>query len=227
MSEEKRFSPGAVLKNLFFPPRCLLCGKLTPWGETLCPACRKRMGKGTLRREETVFGCDRVLWAEDYAGDFRLAMERFKFSGEMAGRAFFGEMLCRVLRESGLAQEVTGITFVPMPPARKRARGYNQAELLAEYLSQETGIPLFRELLTREGRAATHEVKNPEKRRLLTEKSYHAGKALLPRDAAVLLVDDIVTTGATLTACARLLREKGAAKVYGAAPLRTPAPKEK
>ena len=223
MSEERRFSFGEILKNLFFPPRCFLCGALLPWDAgTLCPRCRKEADGVLLREEKNVFGCSSLYWAADYAGDLRHAMERFKFKGGRTGAEFFGGFLLRLFEEYKLASLADGIAFIPMPPERLRARGYNQAEVLADFLGKVTGLPVYRNLLLRRGRSETHRAKDRAERRRITEESYEAGPGTLPAGTCLLLVDDIVTTGGTMSAAARLLREKGAADVIGLVPLRTP-----
>ena len=222
MSEERRFSLGEVLKNLLLPPRCFLCGRLLGWEEgLLCPACRAEESGLSVRCEEEIFGCDRLFWMADYTGLWREALERFKFRGQTAGQELFGELLVQIVRESTLREEADGIAFVPMPRPRERARGYNQARLLADYLAERCGLPVYGEVLRRQGLAETHGAASRQER-FRSAESYLPGPGELPPGARVLLVDDIVTSGATLTACAGLLREKGAKTVCGIAPLRTP-----
>ena len=150
-------------------------------------------------------------------------MEQFKFEGVRACCPLFGGMLARALRQSGLCRELDAVTYVPMPPRRERHRGYNQSRLLAQYLAKELGLPLREEVLCRGGRATAHAARTRAQRLRLAEESYRAGPRCLPEGERLLLVDDIVTTGATLQNCAALLRAQGAAKVWAAAVLRTPA----
>lgn len=222
---EKRYSLREVLQNLLFPPRCAFCGALIGWEEALCSTCRAVAKKPFCKREDDVFGCDGLLWCGEYRDLLRTGMERFKFRGVRAGASLFGGMLLLALRESGVAEQVNFITFVPMPQGRERRRGYNQARLLAEYIAENLALPLRDDLLCRRGHKATHTASGRRERARLTQESYLHGTGECPAGAGILLVDDIVTTGATLAACAALLRQKGAGSVMAAAVLRTPAPK--
>ena len=82
-------------------------------------------------------------------------------------------------------------------------------------------------MLAREGRATAHAAQGRAARIALAGESYRAGKKKLPQGECILLVDDILTTGATIENCAALLKEQGAGRVYGAAVLRTPGSEQK
>ena len=213
-----------IALNLLYPPRCLLCGRLCGWEQPLCPDCRSTLpDAGGFGWEPDAFGCEGLLWCAPYEGEFRRGMEQFKFEGVRACCPLFRGMLARALRQSGHCRELDAVTYVPMPPRRERHRGYNQSRLLAQYLAKELGLPLREEVLCRGGRATAHAARTRAQRLRLAEESYRAGPRCLPEGERLLLVDDIVTTGATLQNCAALLRAQGAAKVWAAAVLRTPA----
>lgn len=217
-----------IAANLLYPPRCLLCGALCGWGDPLCPACREQLPQTEdFHWEPEVFGCRGVLWCARYEGAFRRGMEQFKFEGVRECLPLFGGMLAAAVRQSGILPELTAVTYVPMPPERERHRGYNQSRLLAEHLSGELGLPLREGALARDGRATAHAAEGRSARVALAKESYRAGKKRLPSGEHILLVDDILTTGATLENCAALLREQGAETVTAAAVLRTPRPEEK
>lgn len=211
-----------ALINLLFPPRCLLCGKLVRWEDTTCPACRAKYAEPKTHIEPDAFGCEAVLWAADYTGVLRRGMQNYKFYGMRQGTGFFGEMLVRALREGGIPENIDAVTYVPMPPRRERFRGYNQARLLAEYTAKVLGLPLRENILSRKGGATAHAASGRQERLDLAMESYHIGKDRLPEGERILLVDDIITTGATVEQCAMLLRRQGAQKVWAAAPLHTP-----
>ena len=219
---EKDYSLREIMGNLLFPPHCLFCGRLIGWEETLCPVCRQKVSILAPHQRQNEFDCDAILWCAPYSGELRAGMEHFKFNGVLAGKAVFGAMLAQALKESGLISRVDAVTYVPMPQGRERLRGYNQAKLLAEYIAEELGLPLWEELLCRSGRETLHQATDKKSRRRLASESYHRGAKVCPPGAHILLVDDIITTGATMAACSALLRESGAAFLCGAAPLRTP-----
>ena len=194
-----------IVTNLLYPPRCLLCGTLCGWEELLCESCQKQQPQaGEFFWEPEVFGCRGILWCARYEGAFRAGMEQLKFEGVRESLPLFGGMLTEAVRQSGLLPQLTAVTYVPMPPERERHRGYNQSKLLAEQLAA--------------GRAA---------RITLAKESYRAGERKLPPGEHILLIDDIITTGATLENCAALLLAQGAESVTAAAVLRTPRPEGK
>lgn len=217
----------SLVTDLLYPPRCLLCGALRGWQETLCPACRERLSEAGCFTERDLFGCEELLWCAPYEGVFRRGMEQFKFEGVRECLPLFGGLLAAAVRESGILPRLTAVTCVPMPPERERHRGYNQSALLAGYLAKELGLPLREGVLRRDGRATAHAAAGRAERVALARESYRAGKASLPQGERILLVDDILTTGATVENCAALLRERGAETVFAAAVLRTPRPTER
>jgi ComF family protein len=126
---------------------------------------------------------------------------------------WFGERLLRVVRENAEPFAVDVVVPVPLHPARQRERGYNQAELIARAIARRLRLPCRSHLLVRT-RA------RPEKLRLTVRERWQSVRnAFDMREGAqvdklrVLLVDDVLTTGATLDACSRALREAGAAHV--------------
>ena len=215
-----------ILTDLLYPPRCVLCGELCSWQEKLCPICRERLSEAGCFAEDNVFNCAKLLWCAPYEGVLRRGMEQFKFDGVRESLPVFGGLLAAAVRQSGILPRLTAVTYVPMPPVRERHRGYNQSALLAAYLAKELGLPLRKGVLLRDGRATAHASENRAARVALAQESYRAGKVLLPQGERILLVDDIITTGATIENCAALLHGQGAEAVYAAAVLRTPKPPE-
>ena len=204
-----------IVTNLLYPPRCLLCGTLCGWEELLCESCQKQQPQaGEFFWEPEVFGCRGILWCARY-------------EGVRESLPLFGGMLTEAVRQSGLLPQLTAVTYVPMPPERERHRGYNQSKLLAQYLAKELGLPLREGVLARDGRATAHAAEGRAARIALAQESYRAGSRRLPPGEHILLIDDIITTGATIEKCAGLLKAQGAGTVTAAAVLRTPRPEEK
>ena len=200
-----------ILTDLLYPPRCVLCGELCSWQEKLCPICRERLSEAGCFAEDNVFNCAKLLWCAPYEGVLRRGMEQFKFDGVRESLPVFGGLLAAAVRQSGLLPRLTAVTYVPMPP---------------EYLAKELGLPLREGVLRRDGRATAHAAAGRAARVALAQESYRAGKVLLPQGEHILLVDDILTTGATIENCAALLCGQGAEAVYAAAVLRTHKPPE-
>ena len=94
-------------------------------------------------------------------------------------------------------------------------------------VAKELGLPLREGVLARDGRATAHAAEGRAARIALAQESYRAGSRRLPPGEHILLIDDIITTGATIEKCAGLLKAQGAGTVTAAAVLRTPRPEEK
>ena len=224
-----------------FPADCFLCGEPLPWRQrgSVCLPCWAalpwapglRIRPGPLRA---------VLWAADYDGAIRSLVHGLKFEsmdylGDHLGAAMAARLAPLLLGASpSLAPEAAPVPrpdmIVPVPLHwwRRGRRGYNQALLLAAPLSRATSLPLVPRFLVRR-RAGRRQLGLSRRDRLRSlEGCYLARRvaASWPRRVSlagrtVLLVDDVVTTGATLEACARALLRAGAGAVVACVLART------
>ena len=196
------------LLDAFLPPLCAACGGLRAAGaEELCPSCARRLAATGPLRSAGPPGIDRVWSAAPHAGVARDLVAALKFrrllpvAGLMAERI---ELLAPAWLLSG--------ELVPVPTARLRslARGFDPATEIAAALAARTGAPLRRDCLARLG--GTRQVGRRRAERLGSPPRFRPRNAnLSPRD--VVLVDDVLTTGATLSSCARALRAAGAVRI--------------
>jgi predicted amidophosphoribosyltransferase len=201
-----------MILELLAPPLCWSCRAPAARGDPLCRACRRSL---RFLIPQPVELCGLAIWApvayEGPAGDLVKAL---KFHG--ATRV--AEAMAALIVANAPARLITG-TLVPVPlhPARRRARSFNQAALIADAISTRTGLPLA-DCLRRAG---------PDQRQVGRGRSARLGGpagSIHATDAApanALVVDDVATTGATLAACAAALRSGGAARVEGVAFART------
>ena len=220
--------------DLLFPPRCPVCHGLAPVGEDFCPGCREKLpvirtrrcrkcGKPVPAGESLCEACreggylfDEGLGLCLYAGSMKKTMSYLKYRG----RAEYGRKLGRVLAEEEAdriaAWRPAAVVPVPVHPSRLRSRGYNQAELIAAGVSEVSGIPLRTDLIFRKKETAAMKTLSAGGRKEALRDAFSpaqgAGEAGIPGRA--LLVDDIYTTGATLDACAHVLRGMGVRRVY-------------
>ena len=102
---------------------------------------------------------------------------------------------------------------VPLHLSRLRERGYNQSDLLAEGIAAELGIPCLKDALVRKKRTKTMSALDPERRLRNVERAFAVVERSTLEGQRIVLVDDVFTTGATVDACARVLREAGVAEV--------------
>ncbi|MFN4217953.1 MAG: ComF family protein [Candidatus Bipolaricaulia bacterium] len=225
----------AVL-DLFYPPHCAVCEEPFGDGERafLCRECDakiERIDQSHLCRcglplPETLDLCptcaqgERVLeqirsfgWYEEREDPNHVLsalIKIFKYRGERALAA----LLVRYLDQAGqpLRPRVEQITFVPMYPKKERKRGFNQAELLAHELGKLWGLPVVRTL---------EKIKDTEPQASLPHEARRENirgafrLAKFTPCATILIVDDVCTSGATLSECARVLMESGIERVYG------------
>ena len=212
--------------DLLFPPKCPFCRRVTE-GARVCPQCGKDLpwteGKD---REQTLAGglrCASPLWYEDLARDGIL---RFKFHGAQSAAEGYGELLARCAAEE-LGGQFDTVTWVPVSKKREHERGYDQAYLLAKETARHWGIEPVRLLRKTRNNAAQSGLSSAAERRGNVLGVYEAESTDRIRGAKILLIDDILTTGATLGECVRVLREAGAADVVCATLARAVTEKEK
>jgi ComF family protein len=198
------------LLELLFPRRCPFCGKVTEGGALLCAACAAALPvTGDRAVVEGSFGrCASPLY---YEGRMREALLAFKFRGRMGGLDCFGELLadCAAASFSG---EFDTVSWVPVSEKRKKERGFDQAYELCRAACRAWGVeptPTLRKVWHNPPQSGIHA---PEERRANVLGAYEAiAENVWGR--RILLIDDILTTGATMSECARVLRENGAAEV--------------
>jgi len=207
------------LLELLLPPACAGCGR---YGELLCRACLAAFSPATDPRDRfaaadpgTVIGdaLELAVAAFAHEGPARRALQRLKYGG--AG-SLATPLAAAALPAFGDLLAVSGpLPLVPVPvhPARLRQRGYNQAALLAGELGRRAGLPVL-DLLERR-RATTRQHGLGRVARLHNLRGAFAVRTRHPTPAAAILVDDILTTSATLEACAETLRSAGAEHCFG------------
>ena len=208
------------LLELFYPTRCIFCRRLTSDREPVCRICRKELpytrGAEQVQKISNTKGCVSPLF---YEGKVRQSLLRYKFHGATGYSDVFGEFLSKCIDENEISCDI--ITWAPLSRRRLRRRGYDQARLIAEAISKELGVPCVALLRKRRNNRAQSGTGSPEKRRANVQGVYEAVNRDFIPGARILLVDDIVTTGATVSECARVLLMNGAACVYGAAAARS------
>lgn len=203
------------LLDLLFPPKCPFCQSIleTP-ADPVCPACQKSLpwlvGRAGERKVDFTQGCCSPL---AYRGAVREAIHRYKFSGVRAYARPFGLLMAQCVQDRPeMAADL--VTWAPLSRKRRRERGYDQGELLARAMAKRLGLPAVPTLVKARHTQPQSGLDSAEARRANALGAY----ALLPgADVAgrhVLLADDVVTSGATLSECARTLLEAGAECVW-------------
>ena len=218
--------PAAALLDLLYPPKCAFCRHLTRDGRMICPACEKALpytGKESrIQRLSPLAFCLSPLY---YTGDVRRSLQRYKFHGAAAYCGVYGELMADCLCALGPEAAVDLIAWTPLSRRRLRRRGYDQAKLLAQEIAGRTGLPCRALLRKQRHNPAQSGIRSPEARRSNVQGVYRVAEdAGQLRGISVLLVDDIVTTGATLSEAASVLLDAGAERVVGLTLARSETP---
>ena len=207
--------PLGALLDLLFPPRCVFCRRLLHRGEEgICPRCQQELpwalGAEAEQTGEFFSLCASPLWYQDQV---RASFHRYKFKGVRGYSRTYGRLVAQCVQDH-LAGRYDLITWVPLSRARLRQRGYDQAMLLASAAAlalDDVAAETLCKVLDTEAQSGLG--KNDASRRANVLSAYQVTDPALVEGRRVLLIDDIVTTGSTLTECVRVLREAGAADV--------------
>lgn len=188
------------LLALIAPPRCALCADPCPTRARLCARCECALTHLTPTTS-SLPGLDATWSAAAYEGLGRELVAALKF----AGRLGLAANAAAAIAAHAPAELLTG-TIVPVPsaPMRRRQRGFDAAEAIALALAGQTGLPYEPCLVRTQGR---RQVGRPRAARMADPPRIRVASHVPER---ALLVDDVMTTGATLGACARALRTGGA-----------------
>lgn len=211
---------GSRLLGLLAPPLCVCCRRTLPRasrGPQLCPACHSEIDRVPVH-DLTADGIDAGFAALPYSGAGRRLVAALKFSRLLAA-AELGAAL--IAARAPWRLRADAIVPVPAAPLRFAARGFDPAAELARALAGASGIEVSAALRRRDVR---HQRGRSRRERLARPPVISAGG---PVPAEVLLVDDVVTTGATLDACACALRDAGCEVVLAAALAAVPAPRSR
>ena len=206
--------------DLAFPATCAGCGRE---GEPLCAACRPSLDARLELHGGTPIGLPADLptpllqleWCAPFAGPVRGALHQLKYAGERRLAVPLGEAVAR--RWSRVGVGATVVVPVPVHAERERGRGYDQAALIAEVAAAKLGMPFLRALERHRATIAQFELDRDERSDNVTG-AFRVRKVVGSTGSGVvgrwiLLVDDVVTTGATLAACAEALEAAGAVAV--------------
>ncbi len=205
------------LLDLLYPPKCPFCGRVLERGEEgWCASCQEELPwvePGDTRAVDFCDACLSPLW---YRGGAREGMHRYKFGGGRGHAELFGLLMAQCLQDRW-EESADLITWTPLHPKRRRERGYDQAELLARRVGELTGLTVESTLEKVRATAVQSEISEEEARKANVKDAYRALPGLDLAGKRIILIDDVVTTGATLSECAAALRQAGAASVAGLA----------
>ena len=218
--------------DLFFPRRCAVCDEpVDRFGEGACSECIRKI---SYIRDPFCMKCGKQLKSvnEEYCEDCQKKMHifvqgtalydygsmadsvfRFKYAGRQEYAKFYAGQMYE--RKRSWLQMIKPDALVPVPihPSRKRKRGYNQAQLIAEELSALSGIPVRNDLVVRVKKTAPQKSLTGQERQNNLKKAFK----ILQNDvklSTIVIIDDIYTTGSTVDAMTEVLHQAGISRVY-------------
>jgi len=204
------------LLQLLFPPKCILCSRLLQRGEQdLCRNCRTNSPEYPDRKEKIQF-LDSFTAVWYYEGNVRRSLIRYKFYNARSFAPGYGRALAGNLLQTH-PEGFDCITWVPVSSLRKCTRGYDQVELLAKAVGRELGmqsVPLLKKIRHNRPQSGISGLAN---RRANVLGAYREENRQQITGKRILLLDDILTTGATAGECARVLLTAGAKEIHCAA----------
>ena len=213
------------IADFFFPRTCRVCGKVLLHNEEyLCMQCMLDMPRTDFALDpdnamaQLFYGKLPIERAVAYfyftkGSDYRRLIHRIKYNGEKECGYYLGVMMARELSSTTVFEGIDYVVPVPLHRKKYRKRGYNQSEWIAQGIADELGVELSTESLVCRTQRESQTQKGIYERYLATREAFE----LLPDSslvgAHVLLVDDVVTTGATLLACGEELIKGGVRQV--------------
>lgn len=205
------------LLDLIFPPKCTFCEAILPNYDTgLCPTCQANLpwllsSNHALQKGEFFTLCVAPL---HYDSLVRESFQRYKFSSLRIYAPFYASFMTQSVKDH-LPLDFDLVTWVPLHPKRKRTRGFDQAQLLAKPISKELDFPLLSTLKKQRNAQAQSTIgTDPSVRRANVLGCYSCTAPSQVVGKKILLVDDIHTTGSTLSECSRVLLTAGASEVH-------------
>lgn len=230
-----KLNPASALASLVYPPSCVVCAATVEPAEYLCDACDDKITRivppfcarcsepfeGAIDHEFRCANCaqremnfEAAVSAYRSRGIVRHILLDFKYGRQIHLRHLIGRWLCAAMKDERLrAQTFDILVPVPLHPARERQRGFNQAELLAQLLSAHMSIKHM-SILQRLRYTTTQTAFDRAERMENLRNAFRLRPNADVRGLRVLLVDDVLTTGSTLSECARVLKRAGARSTF-------------
>ncbi len=202
------------LLDLLFPPRCPFCRRPVAEDGTFCPECQQtlpwRLENKARRQIDLLEGCASAL---GYEGLVPGCIRRLKFGRRRGYLRSLGPLAAQCAQDH-FPQSFDLISYPPLSPKGLRRRGFDQAQLLARYVAQARGMEETALFSKKNSVRQQSRLQDAAARRANVLGAFRLLSPEAARGKRILLVDDVVTSGATLSECARLLLQAGAAGVW-------------
>ena len=199
--------------QLLFPEKCVLCRRVLKKNELdLCHSCRVHGPEFPASHKKLPF-LDSFAAVWYYEKDARRSLLRYKFGRRRSYAQSYGRLLAMKLQQEH-PEDFQVLTWVPTGWLKKLTRGFDQCQLLAQAVGQELGMTPQKLICKIRSNRTQSTVRGEAKRRANVLGAYKVTDPEAVKGKKVLLLDDIITTGATAGECGRILLTAGAAEVH-------------
>ena len=214
------------LLMLFFPSNCLICGKRLPVPRAiLCLECERGMPR-TAYGDRIDNPVSQIFWGRvpvesgtslfrfEKGSSYQALLHDLKYRGNKKAGQYLGRLLGQAIKKTAFSHCDMMIP-VPLHQKRERARGYNQSEVIAQGASEITGIPVVSDLIKRTEHSRSQTRMNRHERfENMANAFCLSNRCPDMAGKSILIIDDVITTGATLEACSRVLIDQFSCQIY-------------
>ncbi len=204
-----------LIAHLLYPWKCVFCESVLK-DTDICRECEEKLsytvGDSAMQKFPFIDKCVSPLYYKDKV---RASVHRYKFGGCSAYSRRYAALMSDCVENNLDCRSIDVISWIPLSKKRLRQRGYDQARLLAEEIAAKTGLPCRQLLQKVKNNSAQSLTRDAKQRRENVAGVYALDDGADVSGLRILLVDDVVTTGATMSVAARILRKAGAKSVFG------------
>lgn len=204
-----------LIAHLLYPWKCVFCESVLK-DTDICRECEEKLpytvGDSAMQKFPFIDKCVSSLYYKDKV---RASVHRYKFGGCSAYSRRYAALMSDCVENNLDCRSIDVISWIPLSKKRLRQRGYDQARLLAEEIAAKTGLPCRQLLQKVKNNSAQSLTRDAKQRRENVAGVYALDDGADVSGLRILLVDDVVTTGATMSEAARILRKAGAKSVFG------------
>lgn len=204
-----------LIAHLLYPWKCVFCESVLK-DTDICRECEEKLpytvGDSAMQKFPFIDKCVSPLYYKDKV---RASVHRYKFGGCSAYSRRYAALMSDCVENNLDCRSVDVISWIPLSKKRLRQRGYDQARLLAEEIAAKTGLPCRQLLQKVKNNSAQSLTRDAKQRHENVAGVYALDDGADVSGLRILLVDDVVTTGATMSEAARILRKAGAKSVFG------------
>ena len=204
-----------LIAHLLYPWKCVFCESVLK-DMDICRECEEKLpytvGDSAMQKFPFIDKCVSPLYYKDKV---RASVHRYKFGGCSAYSRRYAALMSDCVENNLDCRSIDVISWIPLSKKRLRQRGYDQARLLAEEIAAKTGLPCRQLLQKVKNNSAQSLTRDAKQRRENVAGVYALDDGADVSGLRILLVDDVVTTGATMSEAARILRKAGAKSVFG------------